>query len=404
MIRDIRRKYMIFVMMIATAMIVIIFLILYVGTRRNLVRDSYRFMNTVLDESADYIDSPKQSPVESRIPYLVLSLDDAEVVVGTRGGYFDLSDEDFLDELVQDAKQNGIAQGLLEEHGLRYLSRKDKETGQTLIVYTDTSNERKMLLNFVTASIPLMICAIGSLFLLTYSISHVITQPVEEVHNRQRQFIANASHEIKTPLTVILANAELLREELPEEMPIQRGQADHIVAAGKSLRKMTEGLLDLSRTERIPDSFKSMVSLSDLIRKTCLTFEPVFFENHLSLETNIEEGLQLLCNADQLNQVVTILLDNAVKYATPDSVVSLRLNRQRANCLLAVASKGPEIKKEDRERIFDRFFRTEEARITNEGHGLGLSIARQLVEMHGGKIWAESESGTNRFLVQLPAR
>ena len=134
-----------------------------------------------------------------------------------------------------------------------------------------------------------------------------------------------------------------------------------------------------------------------------MTFEPVFFERGLTLDTRIEPGLRCMGSPDHLRQVEEILLDNAQKYAS-SGTVNVQLEKHgRNHCLLRVSTPGEELSAEERESIFRRFYRTDKARSTDGSYGLGLAIARSILEEHGGKIWCESGEGRNTFFVQLPA-
>ena len=122
------------------------------------------------------------------------------------------------------------------------------------------------------------------------------------------------------------------------------------------------------------------------------------------METEIQPGITVRGNESQLRQVTEILLDNAQKYCTPATTTTVRLQQQGHSAQLSVVSSGDPIAEEDLEKIFLRFYRLDKARSMDHSYGLGLAIAKQIVENHGGKIWAESEGGENRFIVQLPVR
>ena len=132
-----------------------------------------------------------------------------------------------------------------------------------------------------------------------------------------------------------------------------------------------------------------------------LPFEPMFFEKGMELNVAVEDGICLKGSRNHLQQVVEILLDNAVKYGSENSEVEVTLTRQGRNALLSVATAGDEISKQDLENIFRRFYRIDQARTMNGSYGLGLSIAQSIIQEHQGKIWAESKDATNRFFVQL---
>ena len=249
--------------------------------------------------------------------------------------------------------------------------------------------------------------AVGGIsFVVFLGISFLLAKwavsPVENAWNQQKQFVADASHELKTPLTVIMTTAEMLSNEPYEEE--QRGQmAGNILTMSHQMRGLVESLLELARVDS--GTFKatfSPVDFSALTSDAVLPFEPVFFEQGLGFESQIEENIGVSGSAAHLKQVIDIFLDNAVKYATPGGSVVLTLRRIGNACLLAVSSPGATMSKEDLKNIFRQFYRMDKARTMDHGYGLGLSIAESIVKQHKGKIWAESEAGVNTFFVQLP--
>ena len=142
--------------------------------------------------------------------------------------------------------------------------------------------------------------------------------------------------------------------------------------------------------------------MSRLVEDCILGFEPVYFEAGRELVCQIDPGIWVLGSESHLRQVVDILLDNALKYSTPNGMVSVDLASTGRNCVLSVASPGEPIPKEDLKNIFKRFYRADKARAMNGSYGLGLSIAEAIVAAHKGKIWAESKNGYNIFYVQIP--
>ena len=227
-------------------------------------------------------------------------------------------------------------------------------------------------------------------------------KPVDRAWQQQKQFVSDASHELKTPLTVILSNAELIdgEEGLSED---GRQFAKNILFMSRKMRNLTEGLLELSRADngQVKQHF-APVDLSKLAEESVLPFEPAFYEQGMVLQWHIEEGVRCNGNEQYLRQVVDILLDNARKYSAPGTVY-LELKRQNRQCLLTLFNPGEPIAPEERERIFDRFYRSDRARSQSGSFGLGLSIAKSIVTEHGGRIWVQSNQNGNLFCVSIPA-
>ena len=248
------------------------------------------------------------------------------------------------------------------------------------------------------ACVSLVVFFFISVFLAWWTV-----RPVEEAWKGQRQFVADASHELKTPLTVILANADMLQGSVGLTGQT-RQRVENIAAESHQMRGLVESLLELARADSgIPREQMSAMDFSAMTERALLTFEAVFFENGHPLTGTITPDLWVLGSSRHLSQVVDILLDNANKYAAPGGTVEVGLRQEdKGRCLLWVRSQGPAIAEEDLERIFRRFYRTDTARSSSGSYGLGLSIADGIVREHKGKIWAESGREGNTFYVRLP--
>lgn len=200
-----------------------------------------------------------------------------------------------------------------------------------------------------------------------------------------------------------MTNAELLQSCACGEEK-QRRFSEAILTMSRQMRGLIEQMLDLARGDsgQAEAAFEP-VDLSQTAENGILLFEPLYFEQGLTLHTEIEEGILVWGLKDRLSQLLDILLDNACKYSRQGGAVWVKLKRQgKSHCILTVENQGPPIAPEDISRLFKRFYRADSARSTSGGYGLGLSIAEQTVQLHHGKIHAESVDGINRFCVELP--
>ena len=260
------------------------------------------------------------------------------------------------------------------------------------------------------------------LFILFFALSFVIivlsrffvrktVAPVKDAMLSQRQFISDASHELKTPLTVIINNVGNLQKKIENVPALQGEDAENIRENIRGIEDMsdrmkhlTESLLDLSRLESWQDRKSQLenVALSTLIEHECMYFEPLFFEKGKSLDYTVEKGLHTLGDENKLKELLSILLENALKYSLPPTATVLSLKKKRNILLLSVSNAvEKELSKEEKENLFKRFFRRDEAHSGGDGYGLGLSIAKEIVLMHKGTIKVESEKGRICFHVAL---
>jgi signal transduction histidine kinase len=224
-------------------------------------------------------------------------------------------------------------------------------------------------------------------------------KPVERAWDQQRQFVADASHELKTPLAVITTSGELLASPNCDESEKARF-TKNILTQARQMRALVEQLLELARADSVETELVP-VDLSHVVESAALPFDPVFFERGLTLASHIQPGLQVRGNAEQLERLTAILLDNAQKYSLSGEI-AVRLARQgRRQCLLTVTNPAQPLTEEQLQGVFKRFYRVDPSR-SGGGYGLGLAIAQSIVQAHHGKIWAENGEGTVTFSVSLP--
>ncbi len=251
-------------------------------------------------------------------------------------------------------------------------------------------------------ALSLLIFALLELVIIFVSrlITGWITKPADEAFTRQKEFIADASHELKTPLAVIMAASDEIpvREENEKYIGDIRYESDR-------MSRLIAGLLKLSHLEdgEDPAGFKEE-DLSKIIEKTCLVYEGVAFEKGVSIETDIEEGLILKCNKEEIEQMMSTLLDNAVRHSYRDSIVRVTAGYSKAKGTVGirVINSGDLIPKEEQEKIFERFYRSDKSRNRDENHyGLGLAIAKRIAKNHNGDIKAYSENKDTVFQVVL---
>ena len=398
MIKRLKLKFICINMVIVTAMLLVIFGTVLHFTQANLEQQSERMLQSVLESRGH--PRPGELSGQAQLPYFYVSVNSFGELSATFSGYYDLTDTDALQEIISLTLSDPAQSGVLKDCGLRFLKR-TTPFGQS-IVFADMSSElatmRSLVKNCVIIGIASFIAFLGLSFLL----AGWAVKPVETAWNQQRQFVSDASHELKTPLTVILTNAELLQQGGYAEEDREKFVSS-ILTMSHQMRGLVESLLELARVDNGGQNMVfSRLNYSELVTDALLPFEPVYFEKGLLLESEVAEGVFVKGSAQHLKQVLDILLDNASKYAAPDSTVQVTLRTQGAHCLLSAANPGEEISKEDLKNIFKRFYRVDKARSMNHSYGLGLAIAEGIIHRHNGKIWAESGGGINTFFVQLP--
>jgi len=232
------------------------------------------------------------------------------------------------------------------------------------------------------------------IFTFTYLITKWIITPVSKSFEKQKTFVADASHELKTPLSVMIASADAYFNDKEDKWVYNmKNESERMI-------KLVTELLDLAKTDGEQDIMMEENNLSEIIESSILTFESLFYENKIKLKYDIESNIKMLCNENLITELMSILIDNAIKHSSELGNVSVNLSKKNKQIILEVKNKGLPIKKEDEEKIFERFYKVDASRNRNSNnYGLGLAIAKNIVERHNGEISAHSESGYTTFKV-----
>ena len=272
-------------------------------------------------------------------------------------------------------------------------------------MFSDMSSENNTLDTLLKNSLLIGVLSFLGFLAISVYLSRWAVKPVATAWLQQKQFVADASHELKTPLTVIMANADMLQsDEYDDEQ--RKSFSQSILLMSRQMELLVEKMLELARSDaEQAKQLMSPLDLSKLVLDTAISFEGVFVEKGLTLDGDAEPGITIQGNAEAIQQVMDILLDNAQKYSLPNGETMVRLySVGQGKCQLKVSNPGAEIPPEDLKRIFQRFYRMDKARSRDGSFGLGLSIAESIVTQHKGKIWAESKGGMNTFVVEFHKR
>ena len=399
MIKRLRIKFVIINMTMITVMLCVIFGLVYHFTRSNLETESISMMKTIATNPFQLGRPDVQSP-DLRLPYFTLQLGMRGELVSTGGGYYDLSDKEFLKDLIEESVGSREDTGIVREHNLRFC-RVSTPMG-TVLVFSDMSSENNTLDSLIKTSVIIGLFSFLVFLCISIYLSRWAVKPVATAWLQQKQFVADASHELKTPLTVIMTNAELLLSSEYNEAE-QKNFSQSILLMSRQMKALVENMLELAKSDAEQTKQQmNPVDLSKLILDTAISFEGVFVEKGLTVESTVEPGIVTQGNEQALQQVVDILLDNAQKYSSPGGNTAVYLySCGQSRCQLKVSNPGAEIPSEDLKKIFQRFYRMDKARSRDGSFGLGLSIAESVVAQHKGKIWAESKDGLNTFIVEL---
>lgn len=401
MLKKLKLKFVCINMAIVSVMLVIILGAIIVLTAENLEQNNVNMMQNIADgpfmpERPEKSEGPDRK--NKMVFFTVLIEENGSFSTGGNDS-FDLSDGEFVSGIAEKALSSGKKTGLIPEHGLRFLV-EEKNEG-TLIVFSDISEDIETVGNLSAICFLIGTAGFFLFFGISIFLSRRAVKPVEKAWDQQKQFVADASHELKTPLTVIMTNAELLQEDIsPEE---RRRFSGNILSMSKRMRGLVEDLLELARADngKIKTAFEKL-NFSDIVYESVLSFEPLFFENGKNFYYKIDKEIILEGSPEHLRRLCSILFDNALKYSFHGTDIRVELMKKEHFCVFSVKSIGEHIEKEDIENIFKRFYCVDKSRTAGESYGLGLSIAESIVLSHGGRICAESKENENTFRVFLP--
>lgn len=291
------------------------------------------------------------------------------------------------------AEENHKAEG--KDGGLVYVV-SDKEN-YTLVAFKDITVFNDVIKIFIKIVVTFGCVTLLILCVVSFFIARSIVKPLEDSYQKQKQFVSDAGHELKTPLSAINVNADMLAREIGDNKWLSNIQYEN----GR-MNELVQQLLILARTEKVSMP-KEKLDFCRLTAGEVLPLESVAYEKNITIKTEMEESVFVCGNSAQLKQLVSILLDNAVQYSTGNEV-SLTVSKERRSVRLTVINEGKAMESDHKRNIFERFYRVDDSHDNSDGHyGLGLAIAKAIVTAHNGKIVVDCFDGKVRFTVTLPA-
>lgn len=303
--------------------------------------------------------------------------------------YEDTVLQQYASEIIESQKDSGRMESLLYTVAVK--------DGYTLVAFMDNTIMQQSMTTLFRYTIVFGSIMMVALFFVAVYLAGRIVKPLEESHQKQKQFISDAGHELKTPISVIGTNADLLAREIGENRWLSNIQYEN-----EKMGNLVSQLLELTRTEN-SDVPAEPLNFSRLVKGEALPFESIAFEKGLLLNYEIQDGLSVEGNRNQLKQIVSILLDNAICHGKNGKEIKLTLKEEHGCARLSVINDGNEIPPAEREKLFERFYRGDIARNEKGGHyGLGLAIAKAIATAHKGKIQVFCHDNKVELIVLFP--
>lgn len=410
MLKKLRWKFILMITALLAGMLAAALAVQTASTARQYQEETERVLRAVLDRGEAALDPLRpfaggsmgqDDELRTGIPAFY-AVADRWGQVGLALGFNAALDEGAVVRAVGEALASGQESGRLDGLNLRFLIR--SRGSRIELGFAGLDWERGAVRRQALTAALIFAAALPGFFAVSALLSRWLVRPVEESWRRQQQFVADASHELKTPLTVLLADADILLSRPNDTIENQRRWVEHLRDEGLRMKGLVEDLLFLARGDAGERGRpKGRADLSQVCEECVMSFEPVAFEAGLMLESRVDPGVGVTGDGEELRRLCAILLDNACKYCQPGGTVRVTLEGGGA-AALTVHNTGEPIPQEAQAHLFERFYRADAARSREKGgYGLGLSIAATIVERHGGKIAVHSADGEGTvFSVTLP--
>ena len=272
-----------------------------------------------------------------------------------------------------------------------------KYVKSNVLVIINTTKISNKLRKILGISIIIFILSEILFVIVSFLLTEWITRPASEAFQKQKDFIADASHELKTPLAVIMASSDSIKVNKDSIKYL-----DNIKFETERMNKLISNLLELSKLENAKEIERKEENISKIVEKIALTFEPIAFEETIQIKTDIEKNISFKCNKDDIEKVISILLDNAIKHSNKNTSIEVSLHKIKNNICIKVINEGNAIKEGEEELIFERFFRSDKSRNREANrYGLGLAIAKNIINLHDGTIKAYSKDSKTTFEINF---
>lgn len=410
MIKKLRRKFIVINMLLVLLVLLCVFVTVILSTSQSLQYD----INRSLSQSAQLKNkSPKDIPLAGATPpnngdnfrkdpnfisVYVFSTDESGYDVNSIQTNDLIDDSELTDVAALIIQKENEQVGLLDGYNFYYY-RHYLGNGYSIVSLCDANYYSSSMASMLISSLAIGTLTLIAFFIISLFLSRWALKPVEEAWIQQKQFIADASHELKTPLTVILANTKILSKNRNDKIGDQIKWIESTDEEAQNMKNLVESLLFLARSDTQSDSeivLENEINLSELTENAELQFEPLAYERGIELSSMIDDNVVVKGDLQQMRQLLQVLLDNACKYTPHNGKILITLKKGK----LSVFNSGAPIPKEDLPHLFERFYRSDKARSDSSSFGLGLSIAKRIAMNHGGDLAVESsdELDGTRFI------
>lgn len=396
-------------MILVSIILLFVFTLMYQSNVKATYDKSVEDLKTISTLDISKFSEPQTNKVLKElqfIPLFIVNIDESGVILSQIKSNISMDDESFK-SIVKIAHESQDDIGTIKSMDIRYYRKHYSLYDK--ISFIDISRDNNSLDNLFVVFIMTGVMTLIFFFFIILFLSNWALLPVEKTWNQQKQFIADASHELKTPLTVLLANMDILENNKSDTIQSQIKWIQASKQEAKQMKNLIEEMLFLAKSDanRI-DNSKSTINVSDTLFSLILSMEVIAFEKNVIINyaSTIDDNLYTIANEKQLMSLLSILLENACKYAYEETSITVKLKREQSKIKFEINNYGPVIPKNDIAHIFERFYRVDKSRNKEHGgYGLGLSIAKKITDENNMKISVESsvEKGTTFKVVMNAA-
>lgn len=389
MLKKLKTKFLIATLIVLIIVIGVIVGAINVFNYRSVISDADDILSVIMDNAGHFPSKPghidpefdinftPESPFEAR--YFTVTMIDAMVKSVNTASIAAIDDTTAV-KMAISVKFTGIERGFRGNY--RYLMTKDGS--ETSVIFLDCTKTLDSARTFLLLSMFISVLGILGFFLILWIVSNRIILPIMDGYEKQKRFITDAGHDIKTPITIIDADAELLEMDIGENEWLS-----DIKKQTSRLASLTSDLIYLSRTEERENMPHIDFPFSDLTEEVILSFYAPARTKNIVINHTISPAVFYCGEEESIRKLVTILMDNAIKYSPEGEEIIVNLKKQGRSIILKISNKAKNLSDESIDHIFDRFYRSDPARSTSGGFGIGLSVANAIVSSHKGRISAQ---------------
>ncbi|MFI3261005.1 MAG: HAMP domain-containing sensor histidine kinase [bacterium] len=407
MFKDLKRKFVILNMIIISFILLISFSFIYIINYAT----THREINSKVDINPNFNILSNNRPAINNV-HSNQDISSFSIILNSSSdiieifSYFDYEDE-FYDNLVENIDIDKKKKEFVKFESSTWFYSitnfnkfpENLDGGELIISFVNVDDEMNSLKYLLIALIITFFIMVFIVYYISLYFSNKYIEPIEKNYNKQKRFIADASHELKTPIAIISANADALLISENDSKKERDKWIKYIKEETKSMNKLVADLLMLAKSEEINLNI-SEVNLSELLENTIISLDAVAYENNLVIKRNIQKDIVVKSDAYRLKQIFKIFLDNAIKYSKDKTSIKVNLEKNKKDIILTFSNKA-DLKDEDIDKIFDRFYKCDEARTNNKSFGLGLSIANNILSDLNYTVKVHKDKGYINFVIKI---